>query len=209
MKPLCIGITGFIGTGKTTVTTLLSEITGFYPVYLDQLGHQAYTEEEIRKRVSQHFHLEEENCSGESIRGIIREIVFRSENEKKWLENVLWPYILHETKKSIAEYHKCIIEGVILYPSGLDQLCCCVLNVQTKKSLLRERLANRGYSPERINLVLASQRSMLKPSEGKRIPQILVRNEGTKDELKDVLTLLWEKRLRVFFEEEGRVKTKR
>lgn len=209
MKPLCIGITGFIGSGKTTVTNLLSELTGFYPVYLDKLGHQAYTEEEIRKRVSQHFHLEEENYSVESIRSAIREIVFRSENEKKWLENVLWPYIIHETKKSITEYRKCIIEGIILYPSGLDQLCRCVLNVQTKKSLLRERLTNRGYSPETISLILSSQQNMTKPLESKRIPQILVRNEGTKDEMKDVLTLLWEKKLRVFFEEEGRAKTKR
>ena len=208
MNGCCIGVTGCIGSGKTTVTSMLADITGFYPICLDQLGHQAYEEAEIRKQVINHFHLGQAVSTGESIRKRISEVVFCSETEKKWLENLLWPYMIQKTKKHIREHQKCIIEGVILYPAELDRFCRCVLQVQTKKTVLIERLIGKGVSHERINQVFSTQLNMLKPLRRTKIPQIVVRNDQTIEVLYDALVLLWEKKLRFFFEEEKITETR-
>ncbi len=208
MNGSCIGVIGCIGSGKTTVTSLLAEITGFYPICLDQLGHQAYEEAEIKQQVMTHFHLNQAISSGETIRKSISEVVFCSKMEKKWLENLLWPYMIQKTKNIIKEHQKCIIDGVVLYSAGFDRFCRCVLQVQTKKALLDERLMRKGFSPEMIHRILTGQMNMLKPQHQSKTPQIVVRNDHTIEALYDALVFLWEKKLRFFFEEEEREKTR-
>ena len=49
MKRTCIGITGYMGAGKSTVARILSEISGWFPISLDLLGHEAYVDDGVRE----------------------------------------------------------------------------------------------------------------------------------------------------------------
>lgn len=201
MKRTCIGITGYMGTGKSTATGILSEITGWFPISLDRLGHEAYLEDGVQEKVQEHFGSSVLNQDGSVNRKAIGRIVFHSEMEKKWLENLIWPIISKKTKKLITKHKQCILDGVILFPSGLAKYCRCVLIVQTRWPVLQERVQGKGYSEEQLKKMLASQASYLW-YEYKDTPILTVKNEDSYPKLVSALTLLWKEHLQPLFDVE-------
>jgi len=208
MKRTCIGITGYMGTGKSTVASILSKITGWFPISLDRLGHEAYLEDGVREKVQAHFGSSVFHQDGSVNRKAIGRIVFHSEMEKKWLENLLWPVIFKKTQKLITKHKQCILDGVILFPSGLVKYCGCVLIVQARWSILQERVQSKGVSEEQLKKMLASQTSFLW-QEYKDTPILTVNNEDSYPELVSALALLWQERLQPLFDVEKSTKTRR
>ena len=208
MRRTCIGITGYMGTGKSTTARILSDISGWYPISLDRLGHEAFLDDCVREKALAHFGSSVLSQDGSINRKAIGNIVFHSEMEKKWLENLLWPVISKKTKKLIVKHKQCILDGIILFPSGLVKYCGCVLVVQTPMPVLQERVLSKGYSEELIEKILASQTSYLW-KEYQEIPILTVNNGDSYPELVSALSLLWLERLQPLFDVEKSTKTKR
>jgi len=208
MKRTCIGITGYMGAGKSTVARILSEISGWFPISLDLLGHEAYLDDGVREKVQCHFGSSVLHQNSAVNRKAIGKIVFHSEMEKKWLENLLWPVISKKTRKLITTHKQCILDGVILFPSGLVKYCGCVLIVQAQGPVLQERVQSKGVSEEQWKKILASQTSYLW-KEYQDTPILTVNNEGSYPELVSALTLLWQERLQPLFDAEKSTKTRR
>jgi len=207
MKRTCIGITGYMGSGKSTAARILSQISGWFPISLDQLGHEAYQDDCVRGKVLDHFGPSVLDQDGSVNRKVIGKSVFHSEMEKKWLENLLWPVISKKTKKLITKHKQCILDGVILFPSGLVNFCRCVLILQTRMSVLQERVLSNGVSRELMNQILTSQKSCLW-KEYQDTPILTVNNEDSYPELVSALTLLWKERLQPLFDVEKSIKTR-
>ncbi len=155
-----VGVTGGIGSGKSTVTNLFSEL-GVKVIDADVIardlvspGSKSLTA--ITKRFGQHLVLEDGNLD----RRKLRDIIFSDPNAKKWLENLLHPevkkQILEEIENSKSSYT--IVSAPLLLEAGLDQITDRVLVVdipeasQIERTVLRDRT-----SEESVNNIIQSQ----------------------------------------------------
>jgi len=203
VKTACIGVTGYLGAGKSTVTGILATLSGWFPVNLDTLGHEAYLEKKIREQVIDHFGEKIVDTEGHINRKAIGAVVYATKSEKKWLETLIWPYIINKAKQLIAEHRECILDGFILIPSGLFCECRCILLVQSCKELLLSRALIKGYAHPMAESILHSQQETLWEGFTTQLSQpllITVNNDGSYQELNALLRSIWEHQLKTCFE---------
>lgn len=103
---LIIGLTGGIGTGKSTVAGLFSAL-GVPIIDADQLCKQLTRDpaSHLVKQIFQHFGQDFADYSGKLDRKKLQHFVFNQPAEKKWLENLLHPVIYFHIQKQLAEIH--------------------------------------------------------------------------------------------------------
>ncbi|MCL4542613.1 MAG: dephospho-CoA kinase [Deltaproteobacteria bacterium] len=137
-----IGLTGSIGSGKTTVLNLLKDY-GFLILNLDSEAKKLLKKNTIEyKKIVAFFGKNILNKDGEINKKILAEAIFSDPSKKKALENIIYPTlrtninsILEGSKKPLA-----IIEGAVIIESGyylkLDKtvLVVCDLSRRIKRS---------------------------------------------------------------------------
>lgn len=100
---LVVGLTGSIGSGKSTVAHLFAQHG--VPVIdadilsrtLTQAGMPAYA------RIVEHFGTQIVNADGSLDRGALRDLIFTDPNERRWLEALLHPLILQRMQEDIRQ----------------------------------------------------------------------------------------------------------
>ncbi|MCL4321451.1 MAG: dephospho-CoA kinase [Deltaproteobacteria bacterium] len=137
-----IGLTGSIGSGKTTVLNLLKGY-GFLTLNLDLEAKKLLKKNTIEyKKIVAFFGKNILNKDNEINKKILAEVIFSDPSKKKALENIIYPTlrtninnILERSKKSTA-----IIEGAVIIESGyyrkLDKtiLVTCDFSRRIKRS---------------------------------------------------------------------------
>lgn len=159
---LVIGLTGGIGSGKSTVAKLFAEKnipiidTDVIAKELTEPGQPAYQE------IVRHF--------GEMIlqpdktihRINLRHIIFTKPHERKWLEQLLHPLIRSEMDRRIKHCQGpyCIVVIPLLTESAPNPLIQRILVVDTSKDLQITRTQKRdNASLDLISMILNSQTS--------------------------------------------------
>lgn len=112
----CVGLTGNIATGKSTVATIFKQLeievisADCIAKQLTTKGQAAYTE------IAAHFGSEILAADGQLNRRSLREIIFADKNERLWLENLLHPLIRKgiEEQISLCKSAYCVIEIPLL-----------------------------------------------------------------------------------------------
>src|SRR3989339_824666 len=100
-RPIKIGLTGTIGSGKTAAANLFQKL-GAPVIDTDQIAHQLTQKNSpALKKIAGHFSEKILLPSGELNRKKLRDIIFQNSAEKKWLENFLHPLILTEMNRQI------------------------------------------------------------------------------------------------------------
>lgn len=158
---MIIGLTGGIGSGKSTVCQLFRDL-GICVVEADpiardvvQNGSWAY------QQITQHF--------GQKIilnnslnRSMLREIVFNNPAERQWLEELLHPIVREAilTKLDKCESRYKILEAPLLFENGLDRYCRATVVVDLPPDLQLERTRNRdGGSKDTVKKIIQTQMS--------------------------------------------------
>jgi len=101
---LIIGLTGGIGSGKSTITHLLSE-QGFAIIDTDILAREVVQIGSIGlNKITHHFGKACLNHDGTLNRPYLRELIFNDPTAKEMLESILHPLIQAETVKKIEEF---------------------------------------------------------------------------------------------------------
>ena len=157
---LKVGLTGSIGTGKSTVLKLFNQL-GAYTVDVDKIVHQLYKRKDIQEKVKKEFG-DVFNEDGSLNRKKVAKIIFNNPEKKKVLENIIHPEVRREVKKFIQNIEKkdknpiVIVEVPLLIETGQYKEYDKVIVVYSPKDLQLKRLLNKGYSREealrRINL---------------------------------------------------------
>src|SRR3990167_8125346 len=105
---LRIGLTGGVGSGKSTVAKLFAEL--HIPIIdADQIAHEI-TEKDtpIFKKLVRHFGPSILDKAGLLNRKKLRDIIFEKREERRWLENLLHPDIIQRmqarSQKTKAPY---------------------------------------------------------------------------------------------------------
>lgn len=155
-----VGLTGGVATGKSTVSRYLKDL-GAYVIDVDQIGHQLYTQPEVKKLIFSTFAGVE--IDGEVSRSKLGEIVFSNSYELEKLNNIMYPkmrdVILSQVQEGIN-----IVDMAILFESGFHTECDVVVTVVTSQENQIDRMIKRGYSKEKIKGMLESQLSQKQKS---------------------------------------------
>ena len=180
---LRIGLTGGIGSGKTTVANHFSSL-GIHIIDADEIvhqistpGHQAFNE------IIQHFGSGILNTDGTLNRHKLSQSVFNDATERKALESILHPAVraamLQQMKESDSPY--CILVIPLLVETDYTDLVDRVLVVTAERDKRIAWITKRnGLSETQIESIMAAQAS---DEDRNRIADDVIENNGSLDSL--------------------------
>jgi dephospho-CoA kinase len=157
---LLIGITGGIGSGKTTLSNLLR--TRGYQVYdadgeARRLQHENET---VRRQMIDLFGNKIYNSSGLLNRPLLAEIAFSDTDKLQQLNNIVHPAVKLDFEKWIEKYNSekiLFMESAILFESGFFKLFDKIIAVAASKETRIERVMLRDNTTREQTLERMSQ----------------------------------------------------
>jgi len=192
---LVIGLTGGIGSGKSTVSQFLAEL-GAVIIDADKIGHESYlpntdTWRELVKTFGKEI-LAKDNTIDRKKLGTI---VFSNPEELKRFNNIVHPQITKIVKKRIGEFRRrgvnvIVLDAPVLFEAKGMSLVDEVWVVVTDKANIIKRTAIRtGLPAEQIRSRIHSQMSN---EERIKRAKVVIRNDGTPEDLREKVRECWE-----------------
>ncbi len=179
-----IGITGGVGTGKSTVVTLAEDRDYVKAIKADEVGHLAMEPGQTAyNHIITLFGTEILNDDQTINRKKVAEIVFADGSKLEALNGIIHPFVRNYIENVIQKERQSgqcryfIIEAAILLETGYQGICDEIWVVTTKEELRRQRLkSSRGYSDEKITAIMKEQ--MPEEELLKYADQIIENNEA-------------------------------
>ncbi len=145
-----VGLTGGIGAGKSTALAALEEL-GAAVLSTDQVVHDLYDSEDVRAAVVARFG-PEVAPDGRIDRGALAQRAFATDEDRHWLESLLWPRVgermVHwraEVQRRSPAARAAVVEVPLLFESGLDHGFDATIAVVAPEEVRAERAAGRGH----------------------------------------------------------------
>jgi len=160
MSNFIIGLTGGIGSGKTTVANIFAEF-GIDIIDADLIARDVVAKgSSALCSISEHFGANFIQADGQLNRSLLRQRVFSNDDDKLWLNELLHPLIreqiVSQAKAALSPY--CIIVAPLLIENNLFPLVNRVLVIDVKESTQIERSTQRdNNSKEQIQAIINSQ----------------------------------------------------
>lgn len=158
-----IGLTGSIGTGKST-TAQLCRCLGAWVYDSDAAVHQLLAPSgKAFRDVALAFPEAWDSRKHVINRQILGEIVFKDQNARKKLEQILHPHIWAEQKRFILKARRAGIDHVVLdipllFETGAQKRCDSVITVTAPYFLQRMRVLRRpNQTVEKFHAILSQQ----------------------------------------------------
>ncbi len=157
-----IGITGGIASGKTIIGDFLSQAKQWPILDADLYAHEALrTESQISKKVllrygSKIIHNASKNDQIID-RKALANIVFQNDFEKKWLEEIIHPFVNKRIEEGLEKFKSnsvVILIIPLLFEKNYTNLCSEICYVDCP----RERQIKRLLARDKLNLQEANQR---------------------------------------------------
>ena len=188
---LVVGLTGGIGSGKSTVARNFAEL-GALVVDADQLarmvierGTEGFAEVLLRFG-------EEIVLNGDIDRKKLADIVFSDEGARKDLEAIIHPRVQALFAEAVADLDHddiLIYEIPLLVETGAAEKFDFVITVESDIELRKARLLKKGLYISQIEKRIASQAS---ESSREAVADAVIRNDGDEDALLRKVENLWE-----------------
>lgn len=177
-----IGLTGCIGTGKSTVARMLQK-RGIPVICADSLAYEATAPgKPALAQITKSFGKELLNKSGALNRLALAKIVFSSPLARKKLNRIVHPFVIREMKREIAQLKKrgkklLVLDIPLLYEEKLNRLCNMVIVVYTPEKAALNRLLKRkgiatGDARRRMNAQISIEKK-------KKWADIVIDNSGS------------------------------
>lgn len=155
-----VGLTGGIGSGKTTIANLFANL-GVPLVDADVVAREVVEKDSpLLSKIVEHFGPQILTKQGELNRAALREIVFHHDEEKQWLNNLLHPAIRERMKQQLSEQTAPYTLFVVplLIENKLTALCDRILVVDVSPQTQLARSAQRDNNNfEQIQRIMNSQ----------------------------------------------------
>ncbi|MGE0080930.1 MAG: dephospho-CoA kinase [Thiohalomonadaceae bacterium] len=194
---LRVGLTGGIGSGKSSAGRLFAEL-GVPVIDADQVARDVVRPgQPAWQAVREAFGQEVIGADGELDRARLRERVFRDARERERLEQLLYPAIREAIRHRIAKLQApyCIIAIPLLVEKGWQGEVDRVLVIDAPAELQVARTAARdGMVPEDVEKILAAQATR---EQRLAAADDVLHNEGDLNALREQVTLLHQRYLRL------------
>lgn len=159
-----IGITGAVGSGKSTVAKELSKRYHMKLIMADELGHLAYKKDSAVYpdlcRLVGSFCMEE---NGEINRKKVAQWAYGKSEHLQKLNALIHPFVKEQIRQRIhdaePEYDCVLLESAILIENGYEDVCDEFWYVYVTEDNRRKRLKeSRGLTEEQIQGILSNQK---------------------------------------------------
>ena len=190
---MIIGLTGGIGSGKTAVSD------SFESLGIDVVDADLASRVVVQKgkpcllKIAQHFGVDILTKEAELDRAKLREIIFKSEEEKNWLESLLHPAIANQIQDELnaSKSPYTILVSPLLLETNQKDFCSKVLAVDVPVETQVERTLKRdGVSKEQVQAIINSQISR---NDRLNLADEVIVNDGTLEDLEIAVKILHEK----------------
>lgn len=189
-----IGLTGGIGSGKSTVAGLLAEL-GAVIIDADEIGHEVLdTDNQTREQVMAAFGQLILNTDGSVNRRELGSIVFADRNSLSRLNQIMHPLIYRVVKTKLEQYRIqrariVVIDAPLLIEASWATMVDTVWVVTATEANVLKRLEKTGLS---YNEIMARIRSQLTEGERIKVADVVINNDYSFDELKLKVDRLWQ-----------------
>lgn len=160
MSDFIIGLTGGIGSGKTTVADLFVQL-GIEIIDADIIARDVVAKgSSALDAISEHFGDNFIQTDGQLNRALLRKQIFSNDEDKLWLNNLLHPLIRANTEQQIekAASPYCLLVAPLLIENNLTALVDRVLVVDVSPSTQIARTTIRDKnSKEQVQAIMNSQ----------------------------------------------------
>jgi dephospho-CoA kinase len=196
---LTVGLTGGIGSGKSTVAKILAEL-GAPSFDADKVGHEIYLPGgPAYHDVIAAFGNTIVAADGTIDRKKLGPIVFADPAQLRRLESIVHPRMFERMREMVAEMRAqgvrapIVIEAAILIEARWQPLFDEIWLVVAPRNKVIERVeAERGLKPEQTEARIKAQ---LSDDERRKHSSLVIDNSGTIDELRTQVAVLWQELL--------------
>ncbi len=173
---LRVGLTGGIGSGKTTVAKIF-EVLGI-PVYYadDSAKHLMHTDQALKAAILKNFG--EESYSGSGInRQYLSDIIFNDPEKLQLLNSLVHPVTLKDAEEWMQQQHAvyAIKEAALIFEAGAQKNLDLVIGVTAPQKLRIERIMERDKLQEPAILKRISRQ--MNEEEKMRLCDFVVEND--------------------------------
>jgi dephospho-CoA kinase len=175
---MIIGLTGGIGSGKTTVAALLAQ-KGAFVIDTDLIAREVVEPGAVLDAIQLEFGVGVIRPDGGLDRPALARIIFTDDAKRARLNELTHPEILKRVLSIIATQPPgamVVVVVPLLFESGFERSCDQVLVVLAAPELRRQRLQERdGISGTDVE---SRMRAQLPDTEHERRAGIIIRNDG-------------------------------
>jgi dephospho-CoA kinase len=183
-----VGLTGGIGSGKSTALAALERL-GAAVLSTDRVVHELYESAEVRDAVVERFG-REVAANGSVDRAALARAAFASDEGRRWLEQLLWPRVgermvawREELEHRSQRPRAAVVEVPLLFEAGMEGAFDATIAVIADEGLRAERASGRGH--DALDERLARQ---LSQQEKAHRATYVVTNDGDEAELEAKLS---------------------
>jgi dephospho-CoA kinase len=184
---LRVGVTGGIGSGKSTVCKLFAQM-GRVVISADEIARElTATNDDIKAAIRETFGDAVFHSNGALNRKALAEVVFNNQEAKEKLNAIIHPLVFETIEERINALKPSqrspyvIIEAALIYESRMDDDMHYVIVVDAKEELRIERVMERDEVDRAA--VLARIRSQMNVQEKVELADFVIVNEGTEADL--------------------------
>jgi len=146
-----VGLTGGLGAGKSTALAALERL-GAAALSTDAVVHELYDSDDVRDAVRERWG-DEVAPGGTVDRAAVARCAFANEEERRWLEGLLWPRVgarvaqwITETRAAQPPPRAAVVETPLLFEAGMDGLYDATIAVVAPEEIRQERALARGHA---------------------------------------------------------------
>jgi dephospho-CoA kinase len=183
-----VGLTGGIAAGKSEALRALDRV-GAATLSSDAVVHELLTTGDVRDALVERFG-DEVAPGGEVDRSAVAEVVFGDPEQRGWLEGLLWPRVgeriaawREQVDRADPRPRAAVVEVPLLFESGMEAVFDHTIAVVADEEVRNQRAGARGHRG-----VESRTSRQLSQEEKARRADVVVRNDGTLDDLERALS---------------------
>lgn len=198
-KVKIIGITGGIGSGKSTVAKMLESLGGRV-IDADLIAHNTLSYEEVKDKICKRWGkgvLNPPEAGGEVDRNLLAKIVFSTREQIDELNKIVHPIVIDVIKGQIEEIERggnvraIVIDAALLVESNLANLCDIILFIDTTNQV-RQRRVKDDRNWESAELA-RRERFQQSPTLKKKNADYVIDNNLSKEDTINQVAVFWQK----------------
>jgi len=182
-----IGVTGGIGSGKSTFSKMLAEKLAARLFDADAASRELLEHDpEVRRRITSELFAEAYTPDGQPDRAAIRRLVFQDPAAKARLESILHPRIRERWTQLAEECRKpstpFVVEIPLLFETGAEHFFDHIVTVTCSPETQLARTATRGLPRDQAESIIRNQIPLDKKTD---LAHFVIWNDGSPSNLEN------------------------